>query len=110
MEQIISGMGVAGIGFAFLYFVLTKNFENQKEINKNNLDSQIKLIEKIDKLADNIHELVVADAQKNITLINTADEIKEMYNKISSKQENIKKAVDAIDIRTQMCPKIGGQK
>lgn len=105
MEQIISGMGVAGIGFAFLYFVLTKNFENQKEINKNNLESQIKLIEKIDKLADNIHELVVADAQKNVVLINTAEEIREMYNKISAKQENIKKTVEAVDIRTQLCPK-----
>lgn len=94
MEQIISGMGVAGIGFAFLYFVLSKNFE-----------SQTKLIEKIDKLADNIHELIVRDTQKNANLHSAAEDLKDNYNKISNKQESIKKTVEEINIRTQLCPK-----
>lgn len=105
MDQFFANLAPPMIGFALLYFVLNKNFENQKIVNKNNLDSQLQLIQKIDKLADNIHELVVADAQKNIVLINTADEIREMYSKISLKQENIKKTVEAVDIRTQLCPK-----
>lgn len=105
MDQFFANLAPPMIGFALLYFVLNKNFENQKIVNKNNLDSQLQLIQKIDKLADNIHELVVADAQKNIVLINTAEEIREMYSKISLNQENIKKTVEAVDIRTHLCPK-----
>lgn len=110
MDQFFANLAPPMIGFALLYFVLNKNFENQKIVNKNNLDSQLQLIQKIDKLADNIHELVVADAQKNVNLANAAEEIKENYIKIAGKQENIKKTVDAIDIRTQLCPKIRGEK
>lgn len=94
MEEIIKVFGIPGIGFAFLYFVLNKNF-----------DSQGKLVEKIDKLADNIHELVVANAQKNVNLTNTADEIKNQYCDISTAQETLKQIVDEINIKTNMCPR-----
>ena len=94
MEEFIKMFGIPGVGFAFLYFVLNKNF-----------DSQGKLVEKIDKLADNIHELVVSNAQKNVSLSNAADDIKDQYCNISSAQENIKKTVEEINIKTNMCPR-----
>lgn len=96
MEQILASFGAQSIGFILLYFVLQKNFEGQS-----------KLTEKIDKLADNIHELTVTSAQKNVGLEKTAEDLKANYIKIAAKQESIKTKVEAIDIRTQMCPRVG---
>ena len=99
MEQFFATLTPPMVGFVLLYFVLKKNFE-----------TQAKLIEKIDKLADNIHALVIGNVEKNTNLNNAALDIKDMYVRIAQKQETIRKQVEEINIRTQMCPRVGGEK
>jgi seryl-tRNA synthetase len=96
MEQFFANLAAPMVGFVLLYFVINKNFESQN-----------KLIEKIDKLADTIHELIVKDMEKSTNLVNTADDIKDMYVRIAQKQEAIRQQVEEINIRTKMCPNVG---
>ena len=96
MEQFFATLTPPMVGFVLLYFVLKKNFE-----------TQAKLIEKIDKLADNIHALVIGNVEKNTNLNNAALDIKDMYVRIAQKQETIRKQVEEINIRTKRCPRVG---
>ena len=83
MEEIIKQLGINGIGFAFLYFFMTKTFNMQKE-----KDSKIeKIYDKIDNLIDAIQNSVAKDIQIATRTEEHQKDIKDMYIRMS---QNIK--------------------
>jgi len=100
MEQMISNLGITGIGFAFMYIMLKQTFKMQEV-------SIEKLCCKIDRLIEEIHASNLKDIEKVEQSERYLSEVTTSYIKISNKidAQNIK-----IDSILSLTEKINGQK
>ena len=120
----ILGLGIQGVVTYILIIIMKNNhskdmkqLEQTHEKEKQDIQVDImrveshkqdidKLCDKIDLMIDTIHELQVKDTQKTVNLQNGLAEVKDMYNNLAFKVEDIYEKVSKVEIYTRLCPNL----